>query len=478
MNSVFCKKIPAILLSVVMVFFFNACKGGNAGETSSSASSSAGSSSDFSSSSSEEGTSSSFASSEIASSSADTAQTSSTTKKKPSGNSTSSKSSGQSSTNNTSSEIINIVMPEPGIDGTFQAEYKYFYGVGYVESQMCNRVQVSQAVYLIKSLGVRSVRVWASCMSDSRTLIQWRADRLHELTQELKKSDIQVIFTFYGFESPKKGGLTTWLPRRDTTSGSDYMVMLDNFETMCYTMAKEFPEVDYWEIGNEWNHTGAINPIDWKVDGTGGDPFTLSEKAEITTDLIYRSKRGVRAAGNKGLMIFPAMAPADGMDGIAMTKYLECVYQNIKSGKFGSTNPRDFFEALAWHPYITEAPDMEWVENNNRVYKVACDNGDAGIKVFLTEYGYSDGQNTRADATQAEWLVKGYSLVRKYMPYVETMHYYRMFTDTSTGIDYYGLLNQPEDGFGPKQKGLAFQKMAGGLGNLKKFYMPLYDDED
>lgn len=476
MNSVFYKKIPAILLSVVMVFVFNACKGGNTELTSSSASS-AGSSSVFSSSSSEDGASSSFASSEMESSSANTTGTSSSTKKLSS-DSISSKTANVSSVNSTSSETLNIVMPEAGSDGKFQAEYKYFYGVGYVESQMCNRVQVSQAVYLIKSLGARSVRVWASCMSDSRTLIQWKADRLHELTQELKKSDIQVIFTFYGFESPKKGGLTTWLPRRDTTSGSDYMVMLDNFEAMCYTMAKEFPEVDYWEIGNEWNHTGAINPIDWKVDGTGGEPFTLFEKAEITTDLIYRSKRGVRAAGNEGLMIFPAMAPADGMDGIAMTKYLEYVYQNIKSGKFGSTNPRDFFEALAWHPYITEAPDMEWVENNNRVYKVACDNGDAGIKVFLTEYGYSDGQNTRADATQAEWFVKGYSLVKKYMPYVETMHYYRMFTDTSTGIDYYGLLNQPEDGFGPKQKGLAFQKMAGGLGNLEKFYMPLYDDED
>ncbi len=476
MNSVFYKKIPAILLSVVMVFVFNACKGGNTELTSSSASS-AGSSSVFSSSSSEDGASSSFASSEMESSSANTTGTSSSTKKLSS-DSISSKTANVSSVNSTSSETLNIVMPEAGSDGKFQAEYKYFYGVGYVESQMCNRVQVSQAVYLIKSLGARSVRVWASCMSDSRTLIQWKADRLHELTQELKKSDIQVIFTFYGFESPKKGGLTTWLPRRDTTSGSDYMVMLDNFEAMCYTMAKEFPEVDYWEIGNEWNHTGAINPIDWKVDGTGGEPFTLFEKAEITTDLIYRSKRGVRAAGNEGLMIFPAMAPADGMDGIAMTKYLEYVYQNIKSGKFGSTNPRDFFEALAWHPYITEAPDMEWVENNNRVYKVACDNGDAGIKVFLTEYGYSDGQNARADATQAEWFVKGYSLVKKYMPYVETMHYYRMFTDTSTGIDYYGLLNQPEDGFGPKQKGLAFQKMAGGLGNLEKFYMPLYDDED
>jgi hypothetical protein len=117
---------------------------------------------------------------------------------------------------------------------------------------------------------------------------------------------------------------------------------------------------------------------------------------------------------------------------------------------------------------------MEWVENNNRLYKIAVKHGDAGIKVFLTEYGFPDGGNSRADATQAEWMVKAYELVRRYMPYVESLHYYRLFTDTSRGADLYGLMHQPEDGFGPKAKGLAYQKMAGGKGDLYKFYMPLY----
>ena len=172
------------------------------------------------------------------------------------------------------------------------------------------------------------------------------------------------------------------------------------------------------------------------------------------------------------------MAPSDGMDGVAMSDWLEYFYQVIEKGETvsGSTNPRDFFDALAWHPYLVAEPDMEWVENNNRLYQIAVDHGDAGIKVFLTEYGFPDGGNSRADATQAQWMVKAYELVRRYMPYVESLHYYRLFTDTSRGADLYGLMHQPEDGFGSKAKGEAYKEMAGGQGDLNKFYMPLYEE--
>ncbi len=375
---------------------------------------------------------------------------------------------------------VNITMPTPGPDGKFDAETEYIFGVGYVEDQMNNRVSVDQAVYLIRSLGVRSVRVWSNCMTDSRTFVDWRVERLHELVDKLEAADIQVIFQISGFESPELGGLTTWIPARDLTEGSSYLTAVNNFYTLANNMATEFPEVDYWEIGNEWNHNPFMHPIGWAEDGTGTPSFTMEEKAMISADLMYAAYKGIRDAGNQGLVISPAMAPVDGMEGVSMSDWLELVYQCIESGETyaGSTNKRDFFDAIAWHPYMVAEPDLEWVKNNNRLYDIAVKHGDAGIKVFLTEYGFPDNGNNRADATQAQWMVKGYELVRRYMPYVESMHYYRLFTDTSRGNDTYGLIHQPEDGFGPKAKGEAYQEMAGGKGDLWMFYMPLYDNSD
>lgn len=370
--------------------------------------------------------------------------------------------------------VVDIVMPEAGPDGEFQADTQYIFGVGYVENQMNNRVSVDQAVYIIRSLGVRSVRVWSG--ASTFPMEDWQVERLHDLIAKLNDADIQVLFNYAGFEFTGGGWMS--MPQRDTTEGSLYLEALENFYEKSKWLAEEFPEVEYWEVGNEWNHNPFLNPVGWKEDGTGTPAFTMYEKALISADLMYAATKGLREGGSDGLIIAPAMAPADGMDGVAMSDWLEYFYQVIENGETvsGSTNKRDFFEALSWHPYLVAEPDMEWVENNNRLYQIAVDHGDAGIKVYLTEYGFPDGGNSRADATQAQWMVKAYELVRRYMPYVESLHYYRLFTDTSRGADLYGLMHQPEDGFGPKAKGEAYQEMAGGKGDLYKFYMPLYEE--
>lgn len=369
-------------------------------------------------------------------------------------------------------DMPEVILP-PGI--TYNVNHKYFYGVGYVEDQMNNRVTVDQAVYLIKCLGCRSVRIWADCVINSHKLEQWKVDRLHDLIGQLQAAGIQCIFLYYRFESPQMPYMSTCLPKRGT---SNYKTAMNNWGDLVSMLAKEFKEVKYWELGNEWNHTGALNPIGWTEDGTGTEPFTLKEKADISTDLIQITMKKLRAAGNKGTVLLPAMAPSDGMDGIAMTQYLEYIYENIESGDWGTTNKRDFFDALAWHPYEIADPGLEWVSNNNRIYNIAIEHGDGGIPVYLTEYGFPDGGNARADAQQAEWMVHAYKLIQQYMPYVESMHYYRMFTDTSRGADLYGLINQPEDGFGPKNKGLRYQEMTGGTGNLWQFYLPLDEDDE
>ena len=357
-----------------------------------------------------------------------------------------------------------------------------FYGVCYnpywFYKEVDSNHDYEKGMQAINSLGARTVRHFIhlyDVLKDPYTVNEEALAVHRDIVEKAYENGIEVIGQSHKHFNGYKGDSIA-VPERDMTEGSAYIEFLLSYEQSWYTMVREFPEITYWEIGNEWNHNPFLKPLGYKEDGTGVPAFTMYEKALISADLMYAATKGIRDGGNDGLIIAPSMAPVDGMDGVAMSDWLEYLYEAIETGKTysGSTNPRDFFEALSWHPYMNSEPDIEWVENNNRLYQIAVDHGDAGIKVFLTEYGFRDGGNSRADATQAEWMVKAYELVRRYMPYVESLHYYRLFTDTSRSEDLYGLIHQPEDGFGPKAKGLAYQEMAGGKGDLYKFYMPLY----
>lgn len=349
----------------------------------------------------------------------------------------------------------------------------HLYGVCYVYEQMKNRVKTSELVSLLTALGAKSVRIWNysfSVMSDYKTIDSSKTTKYHEFYSALKFAGIDQIIGMnnYHFLPGSENIGTIQVPPRDTTAGSKYMKFLAMYQEMWKNLSAEFPEINYWEIGNELNHDPFLNPIGYTDGSNGVKAFTMNEKADISTDLMFYGSKGIKAGNSKATTIMPAMAPVDGMDGIAMTSYLERVYLNIESGKFGSSRTNDFFEALAWHPYSPFAcPDQKWVDANNRLYAIAIAHGDNGKKVFLTEVGFPDGKNEKTDAMQADWVTTMYKLVKEQMPYVESLHYYRMFNDGDN--DLYGLFNEPKDGFNVKAKGRAFQAIAGGKGNLDKY---------
>lgn len=360
-----------------------------------------------------------------------------------------------------------------GENKEYQADQQYLYGVCYVDTQMSTRVKVSEAVSLIGALGAKSVRSWnhsQATMSDYKTIDPNKASRLHELYSALKLQGIdQIIAVNHFWYLPDNPAVATiQVPARDMTEGSEYRKFLEMYQVMWKTLAAEFSEIKYWEMGNEHNHDPFINPKGYTDGSNGVKPFTLEEKADITTDMMFYASKGIKEGNPEAMTIMPAMAPSDGMDGVAMTDYLERIYQNIESGNFGSTNTNDFFEALAWHPYSPfNCPDQAWVDANNRLHDIAKKHGDGSKKVFLTEVGFPDGKNERTDETQAEWVKTMYQLVKEQMPYVESVHYYRMFNDGDN--DLYGLFNEPKDGFSVKAKGKAFQEAAGGTGDLNKY---------
>lgn len=258
------------------------------------------------------------------------------------------------------------------------------------------------------------------------------------------------------------------VPYWSDNPNSDFRKWLDVYEQTWYTLASLFPEIDCWEIGNEFNMNSFLHPRNYYSTNI---PFTLEEKAEIVTEMCYAASKAIHRANPNATVIFPAMAPEGGFT--VMENFLEMVYNNIESGKYGngSTDSDDYFDAMAWHCYIFNEPFNidKWIRYNNAVYAVMQKHGDGDKKVFLTEYGFSDGGSQKKDAEQAEYLKQIYDACKNKMTYVDSVYPFRLIEDETAAswggtIEiYYGMFRVfGISNFGAKEKAKAVCECYGG----------------
>lgn len=109
------------------------------------------------------------------------------------------------------------------------------------------------------------------------------------------------------------------MPPRDLTPGSLYMQALEMLEQSWYTMAKLFPQVTIWEVGNEWNLNAFLHP-DGFLDGDMSHPFSPEEKMDIAVDMMYFSAKGVRRGNPKAKVAsFSPALSTPGLGGVCLT---------------------------------------------------------------------------------------------------------------------------------------------------------------
>ena len=291
---------------------------------------------------------------------------------------------------------------------------------------------------------------------------------------------------------------------RDLTEGSLYMQTLHMLEESWRTMAATFPQVEQWEVGNEWNTDTFLHPVDWNV-GTPG--FSEDEKMDIAMDLMYFSARGIRQGNPKARVVSfsPAVAqPNLGSrsavfcpPGYGIAKAFSMIYERIESGKFwGSTSSDDFFDLLAWHPYLLthmmpmaaseqypaerrffrmEDIDAQWRSVNDMVYTIMSLHGDGHKKVLLTELGFSDWGIPGLEEKQIDMTARMFDYIRT-MPYVKTIHYFRLNAPSTEEVDSdhfnpvgeecFGLFRKIDGKYQPRPKAYGLQKVYGGEGDL------------
>ncbi|MDR1094341.1 MAG: hypothetical protein LBL66_09370, partial [Clostridiales bacterium] len=353
-------------------------------------------------------------------------------------------------------------------------------------------VRPEQTVDLAAALGCKSMRVWLHHTDLLRVgaggapeFIPEKLEFYRTLIERLWKKGVRRLtgmnhcYLYPPAFTARYGAVPfNVIPLPD---GEFYAPFLSLLEAASELAARAFPEVAQWEPGNEVNFDRFIAKPGYPFEnapregeGGAGLTYTEGEKAGICADLAFYAARGVRRANPAARIVLPS--PAGGAERTAA--FIGAVYEKIESGAFprgaaaASVKPRDYFDILSYHPYNFDGQSRLLEAFYDGVQAVAAARGDGGRPVFVTEYGYHDGDLTKfgldareADARQAAYLIGDYEIFKR-LEHVETVHYFRLFDwREGYGIETdFGLFSSPaaQTGIIPKAKGLALFKYFNG----------------
>lgn len=314
------------------------------------------------------------------------------------------------------------------------------------------------------ALGADAFRVWMhypnivrwDTATDSPQIIQSEANKYHAFIERLIDSGVTRIMamTHYYVMPPSLGCSDKQIPLPGT---ANYNVFLRSVEATAKLLAQTFPQIKYWEPGNEPELKGAfvVRPV---PDASGSIYFSTEELAKITMNICYYANRGIKSVSQSNRLVMPGLIfdYADKAD-----FFIKKIYAQIKSGTLPdggakSTDPDDYFDILCWHPYYANArnPSQEWIDGNKAMYKVAAENGDGDKDVFFSELGYSDyGDKDTIDGLKDSYT-HVFDIIREQMPWVKTVFLFRLLDWRYTNAPsnererYFGLFYSPNENRG------------------------------
>ena len=390
---------------------------------------------------------------------------------------------------------------------------KYFYGAGELASEVGPKndwrdegVTMEWTSKTAGAMGTQSQRVWMHLntvikraeKSNDLSLIESECDKYHEYFARLKAAGVQRILVMnhrYIYPYGYNPGTTATVPE----PLKDYEVYKQWLEiySECYRMlATEFPEIDFWECGNEFDLADFMHKSDYNQD-KNNNMYTAPEAAAITADLCYAANKGVKSVDNYNFIVLP------GLSQYAQSTFLESIYSAIESKKYPTleetyvTDPDKYFDVLAWHCYPLNAKscggDFEnglklFKERGLALYDVAKKHGDGEKRVFLTEIGITEASigDVGLEKTQkdmASYAMRMLDIVENDMPFIETCYWFRYSNCysryVSEGENNFGIFYSPDDLVNrgkPKPIAIAlYKRMHGENADLSPLYW--YSDQ-
>ncbi len=367
---------------------------------------------------------------------------------------------------------------QPKEEDKYPVDPGFLYGMDYIAYEgYYNKIDYKKGFELMHNMGVQSIRHWMHVtwfFDDNFNVKQENVDLMKDILAEAQKYDFQLIGMSH--KNINKYGYANQDAK--VSRYSDYYAQwLENYERGWYELVKLFPEITIWEIDNETNNK------DFMKNAEGGPAFSLQEMADISTDLFYYGSRGVHAANPDAITVMGGFVTWSGEG------FLKKVYENIKSGEFGegSTNPDDYFQCLAWHPYTEGFNADSFANQQQALYDIAYSYEGKHKKVYFTELG--NWNYTQNDEKAAQYIKEVYAVTAERLPWVESIHYYRAFDNIRDKNCQGGLFADadpdqvdidPNTGLrrnpgAPKLAAYAYQEMTGGTGSLELVMTKLED---
>ena len=354
-------------------------------------------------------------------------------------------------------------------DDSYPVEAGYLYGMDYIAFEgIGNGIDYVKAFELMHNLGVQSIRHWMHVdwfFDENFEIREKNVDTMRSILAEAAKYNFQLVGMNH--HNINKYGVSH-VNDKISRSSDYYAEWLNNYERGWYELVKLFPEITIWEIDNETNN------VDFMKNAEGTGAFSLQEMADISTDMFFYGSRGVHRANPDALTVMGGFVTWSGEG------FLKAVYENIKSGSFGegSTEPDDYFQALAWHPYTSSFNADAFVQANQALYDIAYSYEGKHKKVYFTELG--NWEATQSEDKAVECIKEVYKATGERLPFVESIHYYRAFDNIIDNNCQGGIFRDPNperqdivkstgeraNPGSPKKTAYAYQEMAGGSGSL------------
>lgn len=302
-----------------------------------------------------------------------------------------------------------------------------------------------------------------SLQSDQITFNVETVKKLHSFVDKLKQSGVKKIVALtdcYLYPYDYGHTINTCVP--DPLLETEFYLRWLNINKKAWEMiAREFPEIDYFEPTNEPDHPngGALNKNGYTYKGSQNDDFIWSydDAGYIIADMCYYTREAVRSVDKENKVLLPGLCAFAGS-----FDYLQCIYNAIDSktlptGKsYSLIDPDNYFDVLNWHPYILNegcGDIAEWSKFQKEFYAVAEKNGDKKKPVWFTEIGFTDsGYGEAVEQQKAKDLITLFDKTKK-LGFVETAIVYCLTDhyDTPVSIteDHFGLIRsfaEPERG--------------------------------
>lgn len=359
--------------------------------------------------------------------------------------------------NNNNASTSEIISNEPTTSNSEEEKYPDYgvdqtnmFGVGDVlVLDGITRDDIDKRISKMKEMGVKTNRFW---LRVGRGLDSDKTDYLFKIeNNEMVVNQKYYEDTTYAIEELKKAGIshitlcTSWFYGKEdgqyvyyggnmpSPESNQYAGFMDVVYETFYKVADLYRNISYIEMGNEYN--GNFLSFDYS------SKYPVELKTKFIADFSYYATKGIKAANPDCKSVLNGVldieyAPVDETGKrlqeqhgyAALVNFFDVLYNYIESGDYPtigeakSTDPDDYFEIIAYHPYTFKTIN-EWIKGNNAIYDVVVKHNDGGKPVFITEWGIA-----KVDSSGGN-MYKEIIANKEKTSYIEVIHYY-IFSDS------------------------------------------------